>query len=557
MLNSEIRLKDWLDQTKEFPEQFGRFTHLSVRRFEDNLSNPRYSFDSQTYDKCVRFCELTKTTSGRFAGKFMVLTGWQLFILANLFAMIDNETGLRKYTLAYISMAKKQGKSTFLAAVLLLLLKYFSRFDQSAEILIGANSLKQAMIILKAAKDSAKISGLGRHLKSYTYSITNPKTFSAIKPISSDVTTLDGFDISTAVMDEIHEMKNDNMYNLLRNGMASRKNPCLIMITTAGISLDHFGYQQEGYAKRVLENPGLSENFFALIFSIDDEDDPADESNWVKANPNLGLTTSLKEMREAFAEARLFPTRMATFIAKRLNRYTSQTTNKSWLSEALFRSNVNAITEDRLVGQPCYLALDLSKRFDHTVYSLTFPMQNFFTLWRYFLPIETIPKKTEFENLNYPFWIEQGHMATTPGDIINQDTIFDSIMSDAKKFSVVEVAYDRYDSSRLVKRLAEDGLNCFAFNQSIGSISPAALALELALKERGVSLQDNPIALWNFINAEIYTDVNGNIKPQKGEHEGKKIDGLICLIMGYSRAQNYNEDAKRKASRGSLMDLYR
>jgi phage terminase large subunit-like protein len=533
------RLAEFVADVKRFPDKYGKWSKLSVGRFKSDIEKSKaadypFEFRPAAAARVIGFIEKLKQSKGKWARRDLTLSPFQVFIIANLFGWVKKADGLRRFRNAYVSLARKNGKSTLISG----LADYMVLADPepSAEIYLAANARHQADIVFQQCKETITITpGLSRHLRCQTFSIVNPKTFGVIKKLSSEANTLDGLNASFVVLDEVHSFRNSKLYDVLRGSMGARSQPLMVSITTAGNDKSNFGYQQELYTKQVLDGMVEDDTYFGIIFAIDDDDDPSDESLWIKANPGLGEMVSIEDLRSQYRESKSLPQKMNDFIAKRLNRYVDSKTG--WIDGDFWRSCVGDATEAELVGQPCFVAIDLSKRGDFTAVSLTFPTVGFYTKWFYYLPEEGFAERVEFENAQYLQWVKDGFLKLTPGRVIDYAIVEADIRQAAKDYKIIEAPYDPYAKSKLIDSLEADGVPCIEFPQRIQYVGPAATALEVAVKSRAVKFQNNPISLWMMANAEAFEDVNGNLKIQKGDDRRKRIDGVITLIMGHHRAR--------------------
>jgi len=106
--------------------------------------------------------------------------------------------------------------------------------------------------------------------------------------VSSDAKALDGLNLAVAVCDEIGSHKTSEVYDTLLTAMGKRKHPMLLCISTATGNNSGIGKQLWDYGLRVLTGTQSDDRLFALIYTIDETDDPWDEATWIKANPSWG-----------------------------------------------------------------------------------------------------------------------------------------------------------------------------------------------------------------------------------------------------------------------------
>src|SRR6185437_414784 len=205
--------------------------------------------------------------------------------------------------------------------------------------------------------------------------IWQERTSSQFRPISSDAKALDGLNVQIAVCDEIASHKTSEVYDVLLTAMGKRRNPLLLAISTATGNNAGVGKQLWDYAVRVLESTQADERLFALIYSIDPEDDPWEETSWIKANPSWGQAVQPEAIRAIMRQARNNPAQEAAAKSRHLNIWVSA-------DEALFSmrswrecANPSLCLED-FEGAPCHIALDLASRTDLAALAVVFPKQD-------------------------------------------------------------------------------------------------------------------------------------------------------------------------------------
>ncbi|GAH01029.1 unnamed protein product, partial [marine sediment metagenome] len=222
----------------------------------------------------------------------------QRFYFASLFGWVNKNTGLRRFKESYKEVARKDGKTTELAIVSLTHLMIDK--EEGSQVYCGATKEAQATILVN---DAGKIINKTPELKNRFRLFTNrekysrvvyDKTSSFIAPVGADSKTLDGFDPSVGNVDEYHEHKTDEVLNVIVSGMGSRREPLLNIITTAGFNKNYPCYSvKRKTAIEILKGVKVDETFFIMIFTLDDGDDWKDESVWIKANPNLGVSVRM------------------------------------------------------------------------------------------------------------------------------------------------------------------------------------------------------------------------------------------------------------------------
>lgn len=502
----------------------------------------RFLKDTENYDyregealKALRFIQAQKHTKGEWKGKNLILEPWQVFIVANLFG-IYREDGRRKYTRAYLEMPKKQGKSPLAAAIG----NYFlvDPTDGSPEVYSAATKLDQAAIVWQYAADM--FGGLSSEYgieSSIANSFNNRRIVyngGIFKPVAYDERDKnDGLSVSCAIIDEYHAHPSDRIYNVLADGMAARKSPLLLAITTAGHDRDSACYKHREHCVKVLAGQLKDEDLFALIYTIDEGDEWDSEATWKKANPNYGVSVKPDYIKSKISEARESGGKKDSFLIKHLNYWTDS--YSIWVSSGdLAACNTGFKPEE---GATCYAGLDLAITNDFSAMALNFPEgDRHRVIYRYYM---TEKKLREYQGQigdNLREWAKQGFITITGTSISDYSYIENDLRDIAKNYNLVSVGFDPYNAKQFAAKMEVEGFNMREFSQAIGSISFPTKHLERVILDKKFEFDGNPVTTWMFSNVQIYTDANLNIKVIKSKEANKKVDGVIATVMAIGEA---------------------
>ena len=230
--------------------------------------------------------------------------------------------------------------------------------EQGAEVYSVANDIQQASILANEAfamvEQSPSLLKRLELVKS-TKRIVYPKNRSVYRALSSEKSGKHGYNPSVVIYDEVAFARDRELWDILRYGFATRKQPLLITISTAGYDREGIGYEQYQYAKKVRDNVITDPHFLPLIFEADPQGDYRDKWQWEKANPS---TFAIKDMSEVIAEVQAEPRKEANARILRLNQWWGNA--ESWLSTPLWDSCNQPFELDILDGRDCYVGLDLA-----------------------------------------------------------------------------------------------------------------------------------------------------------------------------------------------------
>jgi phage terminase large subunit-like protein len=280
--------------------------------------------------------------------------------------------------------------------------------------------------------------------------------------------------------------------------------------------------------------------FFGIVYTLDQGDDWEDERNWIKANPNLGISKKWEDMRAKARRAKEMPAALNAFLRRELNVWTQSETK--WINLDHWKAcGAAAIDAEALRGRACYAGLDLSSNIDITALVLVFPPAKagelYQALCRFWIPQENILERVKHDRVPYDAWVRQGWLTTTPGNVIDYEFILAQIDRDAQAYDIKEIAFDRWGATKIQTQLMEKSVEDWLvqFGQGFVSMSPPMKELERLILGHQLAHGNNPVLTWMADNLVAAQDAAGNIKPDK-EHSREKIDGMVALIMGLDRA---------------------
>lgn len=298
----------------------GKLVRQSVERWRSMERDASIYFDTDRVERCIKFFGILKHFKGKSAGKPFVLEPWQSYIVATVVGWrrkVDDRRVIRKL---YIQVARKNGKTAFVAALLL----YLSLADGElgAEGDLAANSKQQAKICYEFANEFARqLDSRGRRLKRFRDYITDSKTRSKIQVFAADDSKLDGFDASVYVLDEFHAAKNSRLHDVLDSSQGSRAQPLGIIATTAGFDKLAPCYLYREMCVEVLSGVKQDDTLAAFIYELDDDDDWRDPNVWAKANPNIGVTVDEEFIASKVNEVANHPSAEVLSVVRNQSRF--------------------------------------------------------------------------------------------------------------------------------------------------------------------------------------------------------------------------------------------
>ncbi len=490
------------------------------------------------------------------AGEPFILEPWQKAIVGNLFGW-KRADGTRRYRKAIIFVAGKNGKTPLAAGISLYL--FACEGERGPQIALMAYTREQAGLVWRWAKGFVNLDPfLADQIRAYQYEMRLTADPSSVyKPIAGEEKTVHGLNLSGAIADEIHTFDDPAILNALKTRFASRREPLLVEISTAGWDRESVGYAEYQYAKGIIAGDIVDPYTLPVIYEADPKDDWTTEAAWRKANPNLGISVSLEYMREKCLEAQASPAFQNTFLQVHLNRWTEQAVR--FYPMELWDNQPPRRPLDELDGVVCYGGLDLAEKRDLAGFTLVFPdKQGGFDVraWAW-LPEETAREREKTDHVPYREWAKAGLVKLTPGDIIDFECVKADILELYSAYRILEIGFDRRFATQLTTQLREQrGIACVEIPQTFGHLSePMKLTLEL-LKAGKLRHGGNRLLRWQASNTAVVTDRQneGLVRPAKGKSNGR-IDNIAALIMAVERAIKSESQGGYYAAGGGAFTL--
>lgn len=502
-----------------------------------------YIFNQRRAEKPIEFIErFCKHSKGEWAGKPVKLELFQKAFISALFGFIHETTEERRYREALLYVSRKNGKSTLLAGLALYCL--IADKEAGAEVYSVASKKDQARIIYEEVcnmvRQSPELLEITKKRKSDLYF---PLTFSKMQPLGRNSDTLDGLNSSLVIIDELHSIKDRNTYEVMKQSQSARRQPLLIMITTAGTVRECIFDDMYKYACGVCDGTISDEHFLPILYELDSKDEWLDPMKWEKANPSLGHIKKLDDLISKVERAKQSPRDLTGVLVKDFNLI--QTVSSTWLT---FDDINNEETFDIADFKGYYAigGVDLSHVGDLTAATLLFmdKTEKRYVTQMYWLPKDHFEKRVAEEKLPYDKWYEAGLLRLCEGNQINYSDVTAWYLEAVEKYELTPawIYYDPYSAAYWVQEMQSHGFNMVKCYQGVKTLSLPMQKLGADLQAKKINYGNNPLLKWCITNTGIKTDVNGNIQPVKAQSAKYRIDGLASLLDAYvGLTEHYKE----------------
>ncbi len=498
-----------------------------------------YWWDPKAAQRVIDYFETLQVIEG-FAKKRVVLQDRQAFDEGCLFGWMKPGDAVRqayrRFRTSYISMARQQGKSFQNGGTG----TYIAGFG-------GTTKKRQSRIVWEEMKKFIEADPrlLKRfEVKDYKNLIIANKTQCTIEALSKEAGLDDGFRPIFASLDELHQMKDNSVYKALDNGTRDLPESLISMITTRGFDVNSFAYDMDSYAVNVLKGAVTAEDFFADIYALDDDDDPFDESVWVKANPRLAATEAgMERLRGDADKARTMGGQeLRDFLTKSMNVWVTRTEN-TFVDIQKWKEAACGLKLSDFAGQRCWVGVDLSSGGDLTTVSIEFEHGGGAYAWSHsFMPRGRLSEHIQTDIAPYDLWEKRGLITVTGGETDFRNDygfIVNKLAEVVGKYDlqVQAIGFDPHNADAFTADLEQFGAPLIKVTQSARALNDATMDVQLLVKSGMFAYdEDNELLSWSFVNAKLTFNSFGECKVDKKDDRFKRIDPVdACIDAHFAR----------------------
>lgn len=506
-----------------------------VKEIREPEQDSPFYFDEQLGERPILFIETFCRQSQGALGSELRLELFQKAFIQTLFGFIEKETGFRRFRETLFLCGRKNGKSTLLSGIALYML--IADGEGAAEIYSVATKKDQAKKVLTEAVNMIKQSPeLRAVVKKRRNDVYFPATSSFFEALASDSNTLDGLNSHAVIIDELHAIRDRNLYEVMKQSTSSRRQPLVVMITTAGTVRECIFDDMYKYASDVADGIIQDDAFLPVLYELDNREEWADPSAWFKANPGLGVIKQFKTLVQFVERAKNNPADLPGVLCKDFN--IRENSAASWLS---FEEINNTATFEMSEVENTYAigGCDLSATTDLTCATLLIRKpgtETVYVLQKYFLP-ENRVEYLEDKNTNeapYRLWADRGLLKICNGNRVNYSdvTAWFVEMRDKYKIDPYKIGYDRALAGYWVEEMKNENFTLEQVAQGPFTWSQPMKEMGAALGGHIVNYNNNPILKWCLSNTAIQKSGLNNIAPKKITDK-RRIDGAVSLLNAW------------------------
>lgn len=526
----------------------GMELRIELSKLMNDLNDDSYIYDCSEADMRIDFIEnCVRLTKSPFYGLPMKLLLFQKAFISVIygFKMLNGTNRFRRILLL---IARKNGKSELCSALSLCELILG---DEGSDIVLSSNDDSQADILFQAT-DTMRLmidpaqKDTWRNQKGIKCLINGSKIFK----LSDRTRNKEGRNINQAIVDEVHEMKDNTIIKSIEQSQSLKPNPKLILITTEGFVNGGFLDEELVKARAILngEDDSISaERYLPWLYTQDSEQEVwQDPSSWMKSNPTLGIVKRMDYLQEQVDSARKSKADRMFTLSKDFNFKVSN--SEAWImGELLEYSRVYSL--DSFRGTIALGAVDLAETTDMCSAKILMIKPNDGTKYihsMYWIPESKLTKSDDREaGAKYEEWARDGLIRIHEGNEVDVSKVADWFLELYKEYGIrlYKCGYDQRFAKDFLKRMDDIGFETEMIYQNRYVLSSPMRLVEADIRDQLIGYNDNPIDKWCLLNTSVQVWDSGFMMPVKIKGQSaRRIDGTLTFIMCYEMFRRYKTD---------------
>ena len=522
---------------------------LELEQLIDDYNNPDYYFDRSKGLFKMSFMEnCVRLTKSPFYGKPMKLMLWQKAFVETVYSWKMTEDGTDRFRRILLEIARKNGKSEMCSGIVLTEL---ITGPDGSDIVCSSNDDNQANILYEATNSMRLMIDPQQKdtWKTQQYLRCNINGSKVFK-LSDRTKNKEGRNIDEAVVDEVHEMKDNVIVKSIEQSQSLKPNPKLFLITTEGFVNDGFLDEELKRARAILngEDDSISSRrYLPWLYTQDSEQEVwKDETSWFKSNPSLGVVKRWDYLREQVDLARKSKADRMFTLSKDFNIKVSN--SEAWLtSDQLSYSKEFDIEDFR--GAVCLGGVDLAETTDlcsAKALLMRYDDKTKYIKSMYWIPESKLERSPDTEaGAKYSEWAKAGLIRIVEGNEIDVSLIADWYFELYKDFGIktYKVGYDQRFANEFIKRMDEYSFETEMVYQNRYVLSSPMRLVEADIQDELINFNNNEIDRWCLENTAVQVWDTGHIMPIKIKGQSsKRIDGTLSLVMSYEMLRRHRTE---------------
>ena len=526
-----------------------------LQNLKEDFQNDAFYYDTKDALLRIDFMErCVRLTKSPYYNKPMILMLWQKAFIEAVYSFKMSETTFDRFKKVLLLIARKNTKSETCSA---LGLSELIVGNDGADIVCSSNDDNQASITYDAIDTMRRlIDPDDLDTKRNQRFILNKTNGSKIFKLSERTRNKEGRNIDFAILDEIHEMKENIIAKSIEQSQSLKDNPKLILITTEGFVVDGYLDDELKKARAIVNGEDDSQSgmrFLPWLYTQDSENEIwQNPKTWVKSNPTLGIVKKWDYLQEQVEIARKSKADRIFVLSKDFN--IKQNSVEMWLNLEDYTYKAVYDLED-FRGCVCLGAVDLSETTDLTCAKILMMKPDDNTKYihtMYFIPERKLEDSDDwYAGARYKEWAKEGLLTITEGNDLDLSVVADWFYRLYKEYDIKlwKCGYDQRFSKDWITRMdsygwTKENEDLILILQNAQTLSNALKLCEADLKKQVINYNENKIDRWCFKNAGIKVDDRSQCLCVKTE-KAKRIDGAVTLIILYETYRRYRTEYKQ------------
>lgn len=539
---------------------------LEMNRIDELIANPNFYYDDQAIEGFIRYCEneLTLTDGSDLHLLFTfklwaeAALAWYYFVERSVYVPSpDNHGGQyvqkrikkRLVNKQYLIVARGGAKSMYASV----LQNYFLNVDtDTTHQITTAPTMKQADEVMSPIRTSITRArgplfkfltegslqnttgsrALRQKLVSTKKGIENFLTGSLleIRPMSID--KLQGLRPKYSTVDEwLSGDVREDVVGAIEQGASKNEDYLIVAISSEGTVRNGSGDDIKMELSRILRGEYYNPHVSIWHYKLDNVEEVADPSTWLKAQPNLGITVSYDTYHLDVERAEQAPASRNDILAKRFGIPMEGYTYFFTYDETIPHR------PREFWEMPCSLGADLSQGEDFCAFTFLFPLPDgsFGVKTRSYISSLTLYKLPGSMRQKYDEFITEGSLHVLECTVLDMMEVYEDLdrFITEMRYDVRSFGFDPYNAKEFVTRWEQEN-GPFGIEKVIQGVKTESVPLgELKiLSEERMLLFDQSLMMFAMGNSITLEDTNGNRKLLKKRQEAK-IDNVAAMMDAY------------------------
>ena len=528
-----------------------------LRSLMEDMGGNEWLYDTSEADRRMGFMQgAIRMVKAPFYGRPMELMLWQKAFLSAVYGFRTLD-GLQRFQRVLLLVSRKNGKSSLCSALLLTDMILGGR---GRDIVCSSNDDLQADILFQACDTmremlDPKSKDTWRNQKGLKCLINDNRMFK----LSDRTRNKEGRQIDVAVVDEVHEMRDNVIVKSIEQSQSTKDDPLLIMITTEGVVNEGFLDAELRRARAIIAGEAddlASRRYLPWLYTQDSEREVWEGNRenrlWMKSNPTLGIVKRWDYLEQQVDLARQSRADRAFVLCKDFN--IKQNSSEAWLMPEDYTYDLPTDMES-MRGGVLIGGVDLAETTDLScakalIMRPNSPTKYFATM--YFVPEGKLSQSDDRSaGAQYEKWAREGILKICPGNYMDVSAVADWFLGLYQDWGLrpYAVGYDARFATDFVQRMEGYGFSTENVYQSPEVLNTPIKMVEADLRSRHIAGL-NEMDRWCFSNACLKLDGRGNglLVKADGLHS-RRIDGAVATAIAYEVYRRHRSEYETIVSR--------